>query len=179
MKKIIYCLFALLGVTTTMRAQHIAIKTNTLSWLTLTPEIGAEIRLAPKVTADISCMYRAWTLREDNKKIMGILVQPELRYWFCQPYYRHFVGLHASYSDYNVGLSKYRYQGFLAGAGLTYGYQIILSQRFNMEFSLGVGYLRLNHDKYNRPTCGLFLNHEKLNYFGPTKAAIRLVYLLP
>lgn len=40
----------------------------------------------------------------------GFLVQPEAKYWFCIPFYKHFMGLHAHYGQYNGGFSKYRYQ---------------------------------------------------------------------
>ncbi|WP_418447357.1 DUF3575 domain-containing protein, partial [Barnesiella intestinihominis] len=40
-------------------------------------------------------------------------------------------------------VKKYRYQGNTYGAGLSYGYQWILTPRWSIEGSIGVGY------KYN------------------------------
>ena len=55
---------------------------------------------------------------------------------YVEKFNGHFLGVHAHYADYNVGgikfLSKnmenYRYQGNLYGAGLSYGYQWLLSK---------------------------------------------------
>lgn len=159
-------------------SQRYAIKTNTLSWLTLTPNIEGEIKIADRYTGNLSVNYRPWHVLSDNKKVTGICIQPEVRYWFCQTYYKHFMGVHVNYADYNAGLKKHRYQGFLIGGGITYGYQMILSERWNMEFSVGAGFARMDHDVYDRPRCGAFLTHEKKNYFGITKLGVSLVYLL-
>ena len=57
----------------------------------------------------------------------GFLVQPEAKYWFCIPFYKHFMGLHAHYGQYNGGFSKYRYQGRLVR------YRFILWLPMDME----------------------------------------------
>lgn len=158
--------------------QQFVVKANMLSWLTLTPSIEGEMKIADKFTADVNLMYRPWHVLADNKKVEGIAVQSEVRYWFCQTFYKHFIGVHFNYADYNGGLDKHRYQGNLFGAGFTYGYQMILGPKWNLEFNVGVGYARMNHDKYERRKCGPFIGNEKKNYFGPTKLGITLVYLI-
>lgn len=168
----------LLGNVQEVFSQRYAIKTNALSWLTLAPNIEGEIRLSDRYTGSLSVSYKPWHILSDNKKVTGICIQPEVRYWFCQTYYQHFMGLHLNYADYNGGLKEHRYEGFLLGGGITYGYQMILSQHWNLEFNVGVGYARMNHDVYERPKCGLFLGSQKKNYLGLTKIGISLVYLL-
>ncbi|MEJ8763330.1 DUF3575 domain-containing protein [Phocaeicola sp. HCN-40430] len=168
----------LLGGTKEAFSQHIVVKTNGLSWLMLAPNIEGEIKLSEKMTGSLSLNYKPWHVLSDNRKVMGICIQPELRYWFCQTYYQHFMGVHLNYADYNAGLKKKRYQGNLYGVGLTYGYQMILSDRWNLEFSVGAGYARMNHDVYDRPKCGAFLGAEKKNYFGLTKLGVSLVYII-
>lgn len=158
-------------------AQKITVKTNALGWATTTFNAGVEGRFNDHLTGELSVYYNPFTF-SDNKKISGLAIQPELRYWFCIPYYKHFMGLHAMYSDYNVGWTNYRYQGNLFGGGLSYGYQMILSQNWNLEFSLGIGYARMNHDKFYREKCGFFIGHQHDNYIGVTKIGISLVYII-
>lgn len=160
-----------------------AIKTNALYWATTTTNLGFEVGLSKKLTLDVSGNYNPWEF-SNNKQIKHWLVQPELRYWLCERFYGHFFGLHAHYAEANVsnlnifGLGDYRYQGNIYGAGISYGYQWILNKRWSMEATVGVGYARLNFDKYNCGTCGSKIGKEHKNYFGPTKIALSIIYVI-
>lgn len=158
-------------------AQSFVMKTNAMGWAAAIMNVGMEGRFNNHLTGEFSIYYNPFTYG-GNKKISGLAIQPELRYWFCIPYYKHFVGLHVMYADYNVGWTKYRYQGNLFGGGLSYGYQMILSQRCNLEFNIGVGYARMNHDKYEQPKCGTFVGHRHDNYIGITKLGISFIYII-
>lgn len=74
-------------------------------------------------------------------------------------------------------LADYRFQGWMAGGGVSFGYQWLLSRHWNLEASLGVGYLYLEYDKYPCADCGTRLDKGHKNYLGPTKAAVSLVYM--
>lgn len=160
-----------------------AIKTNALYWATTTANLGFEVGLSKKLTLDVSGNYNPWEF-SNNKQIKHWLVQPELRYWLCERFYGHFFGLHAHYAEANVsnlnifGLGDYRYQGNIYGAGISYGYQWILNKRWSMEATVDVGYARLNFDKYNCGTCGSKIGKEHKNYFGPTKIALSIIYVI-
>ena len=111
---------------------------------------------------------------------------PERRYWLCEKFNGHFLALHGHYAKYNVGgmsflsdnMERHRYQGHLWGGGISYGYQWLLGNRWSMEAVLGVGYARLDHSKYPCATCGTIQKSEKKNYFGPTKAAVSIIYII-
>mgnify|MGYP002226068242 FL=1 len=75
-------------------------------------------------------------------------------------------------------MERHRYQGHLWGGGISYGYQWLLGNRWSMEAVLGVGYARLDHSKYPCATCGTIQKSEKKNYFGPTKAAVSIIYII-
>ena len=47
-----------------------------------------------------------------------------------------------------------------------------------MEATIGVGYARINYDKYNCGHCGSKLNSGHKNYFGPTKVGINIIYVI-
>ena len=91
-------------------------------------------------------------------------VHPELRYWFCETYHGHFLGLHVPYLIYNV-------------SGISYGYSWVLGKHWNIEATLGVGYLYLESDKYPCANCGTKMETVKKHYVGPTQAAVSAIYL--
>jgi outer membrane protein OmpA-like peptidoglycan-associated protein len=162
----------------------IALKSNLLYDLTSTINLGAEFRLSDRFTLDVPLNYNPWTF-SGNKKIKHLGVQPELRYWLKQSFRGSFFGAHAHVATYNWSrvFTDYQYEGWLIGAGLSYGYRWNLGSRWGLEASLGVGYARLNYDKYAAPkedcsTCGERLKSSGRNYFGPTKAALSLVYTI-
>lgn len=158
-----------------------SLKTNALYWATTSPNLSLEIGLKPQWTLDILGSYNPWTF-PDNQKLKHWLVQPELRYWTCERFNGHFIGVHGHYAEYNIGgikilgLKKYRYQGYLWGAGISYGYQWIISNRLNLEATIGIGYAHLNYDQYDSPSCGRFIKEGHKNYFGPTKAGVSIIY---
>ena len=106
MRKIIFLLFALLASTHTMKAQEIALKTNLVYDALLTVNLGAEAKIAPRWSVDLSGNFNAWTL-DHGKKWKHWMVQPEARYWFCDAMAGHFVAAHALGGQYNVGMSTW------------------------------------------------------------------------
>lgn len=194
MKRQLFLLIACLATVFSASAQgEVGIKTNLFyGGYTLTPNLGVEIGLGKHTTLDITGSYNWFNLNGDetnNKKLVHWMVQPEFRYFLCEKFNGHFFGVHALYSQYNIGehnlpmifgkgSKKYRHQGWAAGAGVSYGYQLMLSRSWNLEFNIGVGYARLKYDKYNCPECGENLGTETKHYFGPTKAGVSLIWII-
>lgn len=173
-----------------VHAQEFALKTNLLYDALLTPSIGAEIGLAPKWTLDLSGQLNAWKV--NNHLWKQWVVQPEARYWFCRRFSGHFLGAHLLGGQYNFGnldlpfsflgtdfreLKDHRKQGWMVGAGIAYGYSYILDRHWNIEGEIGIGWIYTRFDEYPCAECGTKTrsNHPH-NYFGPTKAAINLIY---
>lgn len=77
------------------KAQEVALKTNLLSDAFLNPNLAAEVALAPRWTIDVSGQFNTWNLSHDRKWKHWV-VQPEIRYWFCDRFAGHFVGAHCS-----------------------------------------------------------------------------------
>ncbi|MBF0647871.1 DUF3575 domain-containing protein [Dysgonomonas sp. GY75] len=171
-----------------LAAPRLAVKTNLLYDATTTLNLGLEVRLKNRYTLDLSVNYNPFTY-SGNRKLKHILVQPELRYWSCEPFYGHFIGVHALYANYNTGniklpldifpgLETGRYRGNLYGAGISYGYHWMLSPRWNLEATIGVGYVYTDYDRYECKTCGKLLDSGNKHYFGPTKAGISFIYII-
>ncbi len=169
-------------------AQKVAIKNNLLYDATVTPNLALEIAMSRKMTLEMAAGLNFFDF-SDNKKIKHFLVQPELRWWTCDLFNGHFFGLHGHVAQFNVGgwdipvgrlktFRNNRYQGYLYGGGLSYGYQWLLRPRWNLEASIGGGYARIHYEKYPCTTCGTKLDEGHTNYLGVTKAAVSLIYII-
>lgn len=182
-----YCMIALaLGASHLACAQKVALKSNLLYDATTSINAGIEIGLSPKLSIDLSGNVNPWGF-SNNRKLKHWMVQPELRFWSCQRFSGSFWGIHAHYARYNVSrlpgmfsenMRKNRYEGWLAGAGVGYGYHWILGNHWSLEAEIGVGYAHLEYRKYPCATCGAKLKSDKKEYIGPTKAAISLIYII-
>ena len=180
-------------------SQKVALKNNLAYDALKTPNLSLELSIGRKWTLDTQVGMNFFFYTQDatsshyrTKKISHWLVQPELRYWTCDVFNGWFFGVHMHGGQTNVGgvnipfvlqngdgkMSKHRYEGYFLGGGLSAGYQWIISSRFNMEASLGVGYIHARYDKYKCTTCGKKLGTGSSDYIGPTKAAISIIYLL-
>lgn len=184
----------------TTQAQEIAIKTNLLGWATTSPNIGAEFGLGRKSTVQIFGAINPWAFGDTKFRFWN--VEPEVRYWFCEKFTGHFLGIHLLGGEYNLwnvkvpfttlpdltGNNKGRHaEGWYMGGGITYGYQWMLSKNWNLEASLGLGYAYSPYKYYGR--CDRLLDSDgnplpegkkesdKTSYFGPTKVAVSLMYV--
>ena len=177
MKRIFLSLiWILIYCSSAVYAQDVAVKSNIIYWGTTTPNAGFELALDRKVTLDISAAYNPWTFKDD-KKMRLWLVQPEVKYWICEKYEGHFVGIHLHGAQYFGGFKKKRYDGYLAGGGFTYGYDWLLSPHWNLEAAIGLGYARLWYKESPRVYCEKCGEDRHKNYFGPTKVALSLIYI--
>ncbi len=175
-----------------MKAQDFALKSNLLYDATATINIGAEVGLSPRWTLDVSGNFNGWTMSHERRWKHWML-QPEARYWFCQRFGGHFLGMEAHGGQFNVGglnnsihflgthvsrLSDERFQGWFVGGGVTYGYAWMLGRHWNLEAEIGLGYSYTRYDTYQCAGCGKKTEEDRHhNYYGPTKAALSLVYI--
>lgn len=188
---IILAALAMLMPSAAKAGDDVAIKTNLLYDCGLNPNLGIEFGLAPKWSLDISGQINAWTV--SGKRWRHWAVQPEARYWLCERFQGSFLALHAIGGQFNVGnvnnnwkpiflgfddLSTRRYQGWMAGAGIAYGYAWVLNKHWNLEAELGLGWIYTKSDVYPCAECGTAIQKNKAhNYAGLTKAAVSIVYL--
>lgn len=190
MKRLLFVLLSCIGLS--VSAQDVAVKTNLLYDMTTTMNLGAEVRMSPQWTLDVSANWNPWTF-SDNKKWKQLSFQPEARYWFCEAFNGHFLGAHLLGGIYNMSnwdtdftflgtdfgkLKDHRYEGWMLGAGIAYGYQWILSKHWSIEAEIGIGYVYSRYDKYRCAGCGRKTEEGKSHHFvGPTKAAVNLIYV--
>ena len=190
------CLTAFAG---TAQAQKVGAKTNVLYWASATPNVGIEFALADRWTMEVAGGYNPWTFnKESNLKAKHWLVSPEVRYWFCESFHGHFIGLNANYTQFNMSgmplpnvfitlhsnapspeaMSDVRVCGWAVGAGLTYGYQFLLSPRWNLELTAGFGWWYTEYDRFESRKCGMFEQDVYKHALGPTSLGISFIYLI-
>lgn len=181
---------AFLAISANASAQNVAVKTNLLYDAFASPNIGAELGVAPKWTVELSGNFNNWSI--NNHLWKHWFVQPEVRYWLCERFGGHFFAAHAIAGEFNFGnisnsfsmlgsdfsgITDKRYQGWGAGLGVGYGYSWILAKHWNVEAEIALGWIYTKYDVYPCRNCGRKIATDRShNYFGPTKAAINLIY---
>jgi hypothetical protein len=167
-----------------------AIKTNLLYGAgTLTPNLGVEVGLGLRTSLQLTGSYHPWGLKgslESNKKLVHMFIKPELRWWLCERFNGHFFGADLIFARYNTGSwdipplfeKEYRYDGIAYGGGVTWGYNLMLGKRWGLEFAVGGGVLWFKYDRYDCALCSRESKPGEKIYFGPTNAAINLVFLI-
>ena len=187
MKKLILFI-GILAMPVFASAQKIALKNNLVWDATLSPNLALEVGLSKRTTLDIYGAVNPFNF-DAGKRFKHWIAQPEFRWWTCESFNGSFFGLHALggsflFNKLDVpfglldGLKDHRYEGYFYGAGISYGYQWILSRRWNFEATVGIGYARFVYDVYDCDYCAptkLYSNQK--NYFGPTKLGLSFVYL--
>lgn len=177
----------LLALALPLRGQVVGVRTNVLSDIATTMNLGLEVGLGRRVSLDLPVSYNPWQFSE-GKMFKHVAVQPEVRWWTCNRFIGHFIGIHAHYASYNFrgvrlpfnvypAVRDNRYEGDLYGFGVSYGYQWYLGNHWGLEATVGAGYARIRYDEYPR-CCGERTGKGFKNYWGPTRAGINLVYYI-
>lgn len=177
-----------------VRAQKFGIKNNLLFDGAMVPNLGAEVGLGKKTTLDGNFSINPFTHNHVNRKYKIWIAQPELRFWSCERFNGFFWGIHAHGGEFNFGRvynpfivnpsnskeeqMNHRYEGYFYGAGLSLGYQWVLSKRWNFELSLGVGWAHLVFDKFDCAQCGNKIKSSEADFVGPTKATMSFIYMI-
>lgn len=173
-------------------SQNLAIKTNLLYDATATPNLQAEVKVAPRHTVGAAVGFNPFPIKDeftfdgDNRKMRHLLVQPMWRYWFCSAFAGHFISANVAYIHYNVsnikfplglypGVDKERRQGDTFAIGASYGYSWILSPRWSIEAEGGVDVGYASSKRYNYHRCGMFIGNEKHAVLMP-KLALNLIF---
>lgn len=164
-------------------AQKWGVSTNTLYWATVTPNVGIEYSFHRQMSAAVNISYNPFTFSE-NRKWKHALGVVEYRYWLSESFKGHYAGMHLTAGVFNLGnlpfgsLKEHRFEGNLYGGGFTYGYQWNIGSRINIGADIGLGYFRMDYNKFYCPTCGDKIDHYNTNYFGPTKIGVSLIYFI-
>lgn len=163
------------------------LKTNMLYDVVAVPSIGLEVALSANWSVGVNWMY-AWWSRNTRQRFWRVYGGDlELRRWFSsrrdgRPWLTgHHVGVYGQMLTYDVEWGGNGYLGdrWSWGVGLSYGYSMPVGRCFNIDFSLGVGYLEGDYMKYRpKDNCYVWEFTRKRKWFGPTKAEVSLVWYI-
>lgn len=173
---------------------YMALKTNMLYDLAAVPNATAEFYVGHNWSLSAGGMYAWWS--KDSRHRYWRIYGGEIgvRRWFGsaarrKPLTGHHVGAYAGVLTFDFEWGGRGYMGgvprgtlldrCMVYGGLEYGCSLPVSSRLNIDFTLGIGYLGGKYIKYD-PINGKYFEDSqvKLNYFGPTKAEVALVWLL-
>ncbi|MCM0239113.1 DUF3575 domain-containing protein [Bacteroides fragilis] len=176
--------FPLLLFTLPLHCQRVCLKSDLFLWATTTPNGSLEFSVSRRLTFEAGGAYNAWKFG-NGMKLNLYLARPEFRYWFCQRFEGHFLGIHGHYGHFNVGqipfLSGMKdriYRGDFYGGGISYGYHWAFGERWGLEAVIGGGYARLDYDKYRCVECAERTGSYRRHYFGPTRTSLSLIYFI-
>lgn len=173
---------------------YFSLSTNLLYDLAALPTVSIEFYLGRNWTIGADWTYGWW---DDNRlhrywrAYGGNLL---LRRWFGRkatekPLTGHHLGLLGGVLTYDFEWGGRGYMGglpnhtlwdrFLTVAGIEYGYSLPIARRLNLDFSLAIGYVGGKYIKYvPHGDTYLWQSTNRLNWVGPVKAGITLVWLL-
>lgn len=163
---------------TTARAQFSAVRTNALMWATGTINAGIDVRVHNNVSLDFYAFYNPIQTPDLRMQTLGF--QPSVRYWLYETQVGPFFSVHGTVASYNVGNRQFHYKGFLAGAGVSYGYNWILSKRWSVGVEIGIGAVYMSdtkRDYYTHYTDDEYVYHNRRWTVAPTKAEVSFIYL--
>lgn len=158
-------------------AQRIGLKTNALYWATGTPNLGLELRLSRSFTLNVEGGVNLFDYHSFG--LNAATFSPEVRYWHSgRPQTGHFIGALIDFKGMNdCRVKDNMHQGFAMGAGLSYGYSLVLSRRWSIEGTLGAGIIRKDEKKWHY-TAEKPQESRQSWKAGLLKAAISITYIL-
>lgn len=155
-------------------AMGLALRANLLRWATLTPDLGLEWRIGDRWSVGVNGSWTSWSWRDKERRYALWEVAPEVRYYIGKER-RGYLGAMFKAGAFNYKFSETGRQGDLVGGGLTGGYILPVGKRLALDFSLGLGYLNADYEKY-RVIDGVRVRQgsESRNWWGPVHAGITL-----
>ncbi len=173
---------------------YMALKTNMLHDVALIPSIGAEFYLGRNFSIVGNWSYGWWD--KNLKHLWWRYYGGDLavRWWFGKaahekPLTGHHLGLYGGAFTFDFETGGRGYMGgrpghslwdrSLMNVGVEYGYSLPIARRLNIDFTIGLGYVRGHYVKYH-PANKWYVwdSLNRLNWFGPTKAEVSLVWLI-
>lgn len=150
---------------------HLSLRANLLRWATLTPDLGLEWRIYPSWGIAVNGSWTSWSWNDKDRRYALWEVTPEVRYYMGEKK-AWYLGAMFKAGQFNYKLSETGKQGDLMGGGITGGYQLRLNKALALDFSLGLGYLNADYEKYEViDGVRVRKGSEAKDWWGPIKPA--------
>lgn len=152
------------------------IRTNLLRWATLTPDLGLEWRPTRQFAVLVNGSWTTWQAKSKERRYALWEVAPEVRMYLGEKA-RAYVGLMYKAGSFNYKFSEMGRQGDIQGGGITGGYVLPLISGLSLDFSLGLGYIHADYERYNViDNVRVRQGKGTKNWYGPVSAGISLVW---
>lgn len=155
---------------------HLVLRANLLRWATLTPDLGVEWRINPRIGVLVSASWTSWSWDNKNRRYALWNVSPEMRHYIGKKK-RGYLGAMYHIGKFNYKAGKTGRQGNYQGGGLTGGYLLKLNCSLSLDLYAAIGYTRAEYDKY-KVTEGVRLMQgcETKNYWGVNRLGATLMW---
>ena len=159
-------------------AQMVALRTDIAKDLLMTPNIGIDFVTGEKCTlgAEVAFNNNPWGMQMQMTS-----VTPEFRYWYNgRPFTRQYVGIVANLTSYDIVWNNI-YSGDAIGMGVSFGHVLMLTKRWNIDFTASVGVMGYRQKYYYKNDY--FADYgERINAKGyllvPIRLGVSIVYVL-
>lgn len=159
-------------------ASHFALRANLLRWATLTPDLGIEWRVNPSWGILVNGSWTSWSWSDKDRRYALWEVMPEVRYYIGKEK-RGYLGAMFKAGSFNYKLSGTGRQGDIMGGGLTGGYLLKLNNALALDFSVALGYLNADYEKYTViDSVRVRQGEGTKNWWGPINAGVTLVWTI-
>lgn len=167
---------------TTVSAQMLSVNTDLAMAALQTPSFGMELVVGNHTSISLNGLgnYNPWG---SNVRILAF--QPELRYYLSRrPMYHHFVGVCGLAASYDMLYDGVRRDGYGIGGGITFGYVVPLSSRWNIDFHAGFTTFfyeqrEFEPDKFANETVDKILPlNTNGHYTLPARIGVSLTYII-
>ena len=157
-------------------AWSLFLRANLLRWATLTPDLGLEWRIYPSWGIAVNGSWTSWSWNDKDRRYALWEVAPEVRYYIGQEK-RGYLGAMFKTGEFHYKLSGTGKQGDLIGGGITGGYLLRLNDALSLDFSLALGYLNADYERYEViDGVRVRRGNETKDWWGPINAGVTLVW---
>ena len=173
---------------------YMALKTNMLYDALALPSLSAEFYLGKDFSIVGNWTYGWWDTDRRHRYWRAYGGDVAVRWWFgskakAKPLTGHHIGVYGGIFTYDFEFGGRGHMGgkpghslwdkCLLNCGIEYGYSLPVSSRLNIDFTIGIGYISGQYYEY-LPQDGHYVwqSTHNLNWFGPAKAEISLVWLI-
>ena len=176
------------------RPFYMALKTNMLYDALLVPNASVEFYLGKNWSISGGWMHGWWKSDPAHWYWRMYGGDLSLRRWFGRragqkPLTGHHIGIYGSAFTYDFENGGRGYLGGQPGgtlldranfsAGIEYGYSLPVARRLNLDFTVGLGWIGGQYHEYLPiDDCYVWQSTSRMDYFGPTKLEVSLVWLL-
>ena len=170
------------------RRPVVALSTNVLYDLAITPNFSVEFPIGKKLSLYGEYTFPWWVTRDNSRAWEILKWDIGARYWFFGGRSENpmdvmigpFAGIDLSAGYYDIEPHHKGWQGEFQMVGAELGWAWDLGRNWRLDAYVGAGWMG-SHFRYYEATTGdkhlIYQHSGKLNWFGPTKAGVSVKYI--